>query len=363
MEPRFSDIFIVTYGRTGSTLLQALLNTAPGTDIEGENYGFLYFLFSARRALRASRAHVAAEGPDTVSHPFYGATRGYRLDSEREIVELARRFLRHGSPAATVCGFKDVRYDLPDLEDYLDFLKTIGARPHFVLLIRNHDDVLASGFMRKADAAEARSRLAATEQAFAGFAARNPDCTTTADYSDIAAAGPALQRLFERLGLAYDESKIAATLAREHSYDAKSALLFQGSRLQLSPRHVLDREFEFCRIDTPSFEKAGSVIIGGILLPRGGRELDAIYCASSGRDSPVPGTCGLPSPGIAKRYPDIAAAANARFSIEIPAAGGIQVITVSIAGKIFELAKFYPAPDGRNYNLHAVTAQTGELAL
>lgn len=363
MEPRYSDIFIVTYGRTGSTLLQAMLNTAPGTDIEGENFGFLYFLLSAHRALRASRAQIAAAGPDKVSHPFYGASRGYRLESEREVLELARRFLRHGSPATTVCGFKDVRYDLPDLEDYLDFLKTIGARPHFVLLTRNHDDVLASGFMRKADGPEARSRLEAMEQAFAGFAARNPGNTSTADYTDIIAAGPALQRLFERLGLAYDESKIAATLAQEHSYDAKSAKLFQGSRLQISPRHVLDREFEFYRIDDPSFEKAGSVLIGGILVPRDGRQIDGIGCASPGRDSPAAGKCGLPSPGIAKRYPDITAAASARFSIEIPAAAGIQAITVAMAGDAIELAKFYPAPDGRNSNLRPVTAQTGELAL
>lgn len=101
MEPRFSDIFIVTYGRAGSAL----------------------------RALQASRAHVAAAGLDKVSHPFYGASRGRRFDSEREIIELARRFLRHGSPAATVCGFNDVRYDVPDLEDYLDFLAAISARP------------------------------------------------------------------------------------------------------------------------------------------------------------------------------------------------------------------------------------------
>ncbi|MGQ0486392.1 MAG: sulfotransferase [Hyphomicrobiales bacterium] len=363
MEPRFSDIFIVTYGRTGSTLLQALLNTAPGTDIEGENYGFLYFLFSAHRALRASRAQIAAAGPGTVSHPFYGAARGHRHESEREVLDLARRFLRHGSPASTVCGFKEVRYDLPDLEDYLGFLKSIGARPHFVLLIRNHDDVLASGFMRKAGAVEARSRLAAMEQAFAGFAARNPACTTTADYIDIVAAGPALARLFERLGLSYDENRIAAALAQEHSYDAKSAMLFQGSRLQISSHHALDRQFEFYRIDNPSFEKAGSVIVGGILLPRGGRELEGIYCASPGRDTPLPGTCGLPSPGIAKRYPDVAAAARARFSLEIPAAGGIQVITVSIAGAVIELAKFYPAPDGRNGNLNPIIGQTGGLAL
>jgi hypothetical protein len=363
MEPRFSEIFIVTYGRTGSTLLQALLNTAPGTDIEGENYGFLYFLYSAHRALQASRAHVAAEGLDRVSHPFYGASRRYRLDSERDIVELARRFLRHGSPSATVCGFKDVRYDVPDLEDYLDFLKPVGARPHFVFVIRNHHDVLASGFMRKANGAETKSRLEAMEQGFGRFSARNPDCTSTIDYTDIAAAGPALRRLFERLGLAYDPDRIAATLAQQHSYDLQSAIVFHGGRFQISPRHVLDRHLEYYRIEPPSLAKAGSAIIGGVLLPRGDGEIEGLRCASPGSGTPVEGKTGLPSPAIAKRYPGMAQAARARFSIAIPSSGGVQTVILKLAGQDIELAKYHPAPDGRQFNLLPAVAQTGELAL
>ena len=49
---------------------------------------------------------------------------------------------------------------------------------------------------------------------------------------------------------------------------------------------------------------------------------------------------------MAKRYPGMTPAAQARLSIEIP-----------------ELAKFYPAPDGRQLNLHPAVAQTGELPL
>lgn len=176
-------------------------------------------------------------------------------------------------------------------------------------------------------------------------------------------AGPPLERLFDRLGLAYDPDGIAATLAQEHSYDAKSAMLFRGCRLQISSRHVLDRHLEYYRIENPSFEKAGSTIIGGILLPREGREIDGPYCSSPGRDSPVPGKFQLPSPGVAKRYPGMAQAAHARFSIEITSLGGVHTIAMRVAGEEIELAKFYPAPDGRQFNLHPAVAQTGELTL
>ena len=362
MDPRFSEIFIVTYGRTGSTLLQALLDTAPGVDIEGENYGFLYFLYSARRALRSARAHVAEAGADRVGHPFYGAARRYRLDSEKEILDLAGRFLRHGNPDSVVCGFKDVRYDVPDLEDYLDFLAAAAARPFFLFLTRNHDDVLSSGDWRKADAAEARSRLRAMEQAFAGFAKRHADRTASLDYLHVAAAGPELRAVFERLGLAFDEAAVAATLAREHSYNAKSALLFHGSRLQIAPRHLLDAHLHYYRFDVPSFAKAGTVAVGGILLPRDGKEIAGLSCAAPG-GLPVGGKIGLPSPGVAKRYPALPAAGRARFAIEFPSAAGVQTIRATVAGETLELAQFHPAPDGRQFNLHPLVAQTGEVAL
>ena len=53
----YSYIFIVTYAKSGSTLLQSLINAAPGVDIKGENTNALYHLYKsyASLALTAER--------------------------------------------------------------------------------------------------------------------------------------------------------------------------------------------------------------------------------------------------------------------------------------------------------------------
>lgn len=48
---RFNHILIITYGRSGSTLLMSLLNTVDGVLIAGENYNVCLHLFRAYKAL------------------------------------------------------------------------------------------------------------------------------------------------------------------------------------------------------------------------------------------------------------------------------------------------------------------------
>lgn len=53
------SLLIVTYGRSGSTLLQSMLQTIPGAHIAGENYNALHPIFqSVRRAQRTKRTKV-----------------------------------------------------------------------------------------------------------------------------------------------------------------------------------------------------------------------------------------------------------------------------------------------------------------
>ena len=61
MDDRFPDlnavsegfVFVVTYGRSGSTLLQNVLNTIPGYCIRGENANTLAHLAKACHAVES----------------------------------------------------------------------------------------------------------------------------------------------------------------------------------------------------------------------------------------------------------------------------------------------------------------------
>ena len=354
-----TDIFIITYGRTGSTLLQALLNTAPGVDIEGENYGVLYHLYAAWRALRLARTHLLSDGAGTASHPFFGATRDYRHNMEEQILNAARSFLRRGKEATLVCGFKEVRHDVPDVLDYLAFLIRISERPHFIFLTRAHQDVIASGFMREADPASLLSRLASLESRFADFAASHPAITTHLDYSAIAGQGTALADLFERLGLTCDAERIAAVKAEQHSYGVKSTLVFMGHRLQVSSRAVIDPVFELCRMEAPNHLPGGGVTLTGLLLPRATQVIEALTAGDPSGTRHVNGKLNLPSPGLAKQLPDNGKAATARFSITLPEPDKVQVVTAIVNGRHIEIAAYFPAPQLPQSRLFEPVAQTG----
>src|SRR5690606_768941 len=65
-------LFIVTYGRSGSTLLMSILDTLPGFCIRGENGGVLYDLFTFHTKATNAREKWSGRKPLEPLHPWYG---------------------------------------------------------------------------------------------------------------------------------------------------------------------------------------------------------------------------------------------------------------------------------------------------
>ena len=72
MDPKRGYTFVVTYGRSGSTLLMGVLNSIPGYCLRGENYGTFIHTYRAFGALRASKTKFGATALESTS-PLYGA--------------------------------------------------------------------------------------------------------------------------------------------------------------------------------------------------------------------------------------------------------------------------------------------------
>ncbi|NQX94486.1 MAG: hypothetical protein HRT64_06140, partial [Erythrobacter sp.] len=64
-------LFVVTYGRSGSTVLQKLLNSIEGYCIRGENGGIVQDLAAAARTLERTQAQFG-EFDKSTGHPWYG---------------------------------------------------------------------------------------------------------------------------------------------------------------------------------------------------------------------------------------------------------------------------------------------------
>lgn len=151
-------LVVVTYGRTGSTAIQAALNALPGVRIRGENYGALRGLrqYLQSVAETASRHHAGKP-----THPWYGSA---RLDPTAVLTDLRRHVVTHvlrPAPDTAVVGFKEIRYepghfqDYDDLLDYLLFLDKLLPGVGYLMNVRDPREAARSGWWPDRPDAEA----------------------------------------------------------------------------------------------------------------------------------------------------------------------------------------------------------------
>lgn len=225
-------VFIVTYGRSGSTLLQNLLNTLPGYQIRGENENTTLHLAQAWGVLRFSdqvngRRRAGTKSDQT--SPWYGAE---RIEADAYGVALAESFVRNvlrPSEGVRVSGFKEIRYHLhpKGFWRHLNFLASCFPDAKFIFNTRNHDDVAQSGWWRDRDPTEVDEVLTAAERLYADYAARFPARCHSLHYDDYVADPRTLRGLFDFLGEPYDaklvDDVMAMRLKHLHGPDAAHA--------------------------------------------------------------------------------------------------------------------------------------------
>lgn len=226
----FQSLLIVTYGRSGSTLLQGLCNALPGCVVRGENYNFCHGLYHAWQQLKRARSEFGGAGSHHPEDPWYGA---HALDpqafmvSARSLVE--RQLMGPSLVERPAClGFKEIRY-LPDvlgggaadypqrLAAYLDFLAELMPHPAILFLTRDAEQVARSAWWQHRDPAEVRRLLALFGQAAADY--RHPRCPTfLLSYADLVANNERVGQLFEFLGVLRSPELVRQVLGRAHSY-------------------------------------------------------------------------------------------------------------------------------------------------
>lgn len=148
-DARLRYIAVVTYGRTGSTVLQAALNALPGVRIRGENYAALRGLRQYLQSVTETASRHHAGRPD---HPWYGSA---RLDPSQVLADLRRHaieFLLRPAADTKILGFKEIRYepghfsDYDDMLDYLLFLDKLFPGIGYLMNVRDPGAAARSGW-------------------------------------------------------------------------------------------------------------------------------------------------------------------------------------------------------------------------
>ena len=200
----------MTYGRSGSTLLQAVLNTAPGVLIRGENRGMTYRLyqFHATAVKEAERVKQAARRP---FNPWFGMY-DYPIELSLErIRQLIVDTLLRPEPDTRLLGFKEVRWYYEDLADYVDFLCAAFPGCRFIVNTRRLEDVAKSGWWR--DRPDPLAELRDIEARILRVAAGLGDSAYLVSYDDYATTPERLRGLFKWLGLPFDVERVRQVIS------------------------------------------------------------------------------------------------------------------------------------------------------
>lgn len=215
-------VFILTYGRSGSTLLQGILGSTPGYLIRGENRGILYNLYkfhstAVDRKMELTkdfaRLNLTESLPET--HAWYGLD-GYPEDvALGDIRRLMMDTILRPNPGTRVAGFKEIRWAQKDLERYLEFVRAVFPGARFIVNTRCHEDVSKSHWWAKDP--DALTKIKQREDKLLDAAAQLGDHAYRVHYDDYVADPGVLRGLFEWLGEEFDEVRVRRTMGERHS--------------------------------------------------------------------------------------------------------------------------------------------------
>ena len=216
VDRKLDFVFIVAYGRSGSTLLQGVLNSTPGFLIRGENRDALRHLFVFHQTCSKERARVrqARRALDS-THPFYGIDGFPPKTSLKDIRRLAIDTVLRPTPETRVSGFKEIRWYKSDLLDYVQFLRQVFPGARFVINTRDHADVVRSKWW--ADLEDPAGELARIERGFDRLEAELGDAAYRVHYDDYVRDPDALAGLFSWLDEQFVTDRIAAVYSIRHS--------------------------------------------------------------------------------------------------------------------------------------------------
>lgn len=214
-------VTVVTYGRTGSTALQAALNSLPGVLVRGENYGALRGLHDYVQALAETADRHSSGRP---SHPWFGSARldpSAVLDGLR--VHVLSTLLRPSRDTQWV-GFKEVRYEpghfpsYDELLEYLLFLDKLFPGIRYLVNVRDAEAAARSGWWPEhgdalAVLAETRDRLVRATTDLREVL--GDDRAVLVDYDDWRTDPGLVVGAFGALDLPMDEGAVRAALAEQ----------------------------------------------------------------------------------------------------------------------------------------------------
>jgi hypothetical protein len=209
----YKYVFIVTYGRTGSTLLQKILCNIPGCYIAGENMNALHGIYqSVRDSFILKKDYGYFHVP--MDHPWHGA---HAVNPQAFANQMIKAFVNNviNPPrGAKVIGFKEIRYlqVLDSLDGYLRFMANVFPDSIFIINTRAATSVGKSGWWKDSDQDKLSADIVRFESIADQVMADLPAQFVKISYEDWNKNPEALRPVYAKLGEHFDRDIIQSIL-------------------------------------------------------------------------------------------------------------------------------------------------------
>jgi hypothetical protein len=186
---RYRYVFVVAYGRSGSTLVQGLLNTLPRTVVAGENNLYVLPIYRALASVREFRNEHNRHGIKDPRSAFYRLGRNGRgpfVQAMNRIVVAG--ILGNDKKPYDVVGFKEVRWfriEPEETEGFFAAMDEAFPKVRYVLNTRDPEQVVQSGFWSRVDKDEALATIERTALIQEYLRQSRPDRTLDVPYEDL----------------------------------------------------------------------------------------------------------------------------------------------------------------------------------
>jgi len=203
-------LVVLGSGRSGTTIIQHLLNSIPGFDLRGENGGSVWPLIDAIALLHDFRTGDARWASNASTDPWMGFQNIDIEKFESGLIETFVEEVLRPEASARVIGFKEIRFPLKGLGNSIQHIQRLIPRTRFVLAFRNPSSIARSGWWPKQPRAE--RTIGRQQQALRGVAKSLGERAFSIEYETFHNEESSRVDFFNWLGEEYDSQSVNMVL-------------------------------------------------------------------------------------------------------------------------------------------------------
>ena len=239
-------LIVIAIGRSGSTLLNGVLNSSSSVLMRGENQLFLNHLAQAYLGLKKS---VALDTSGKPTSPHFGASE-FNLYEWLRVQESATNALLLGSNdqgRLKILGFKEIRFielSSDELVDHLCFLEALFPGYKIIYHHRNFNEIANSEWWREFEESSLVSKFREFEEFTLSYLTNNFSDRFLITNFELLLEDPAetINQLTNFLSVDFNIDHVLKVLTKPHSYKSDAVPQLRGIKnVDLFP--TLSRNF------------------------------------------------------------------------------------------------------------------------